>query len=35
MSVLREKLDHLIGQTELEVSEKQRSQLVGYVELLN
>ncbi len=29
MSVLREKLDHLIGQTELEVSEKQRSQLVG------
>ena len=35
MSALREKLDHLIGQTELEVSEKQRSQLVGYVELLN
>ncbi|MEZ9580101.1 MULTISPECIES: 16S rRNA (guanine(527)-N(7))-methyltransferase RsmG [unclassified Vibrio] len=35
MSALREKLDHLIGQTELEVSEKQRGQLVGYVELLN
>ncbi|KZX70172.1 16S rRNA methyltransferase G [Vibrio sp. HI00D65] len=35
MSVLREKLDHLIGQTDLEVSEKQRRQLVGYVELLN
>ncbi len=35
MSALREKLDHLISQTDLEVSDKQRSQLVGYVELLN
>ena len=35
MSALREKLDHLISQTNLEVSDKQRGQLVGYVELLN
>ncbi len=35
MSVLRTKLDALIAQTELEVSEKQRAQLVGYVELLD
>ena len=35
MSALREKLDHLISQTDLEVSDKQRGQLVGYVELLN
>ncbi|MEZ9059789.1 16S rRNA (guanine(527)-N(7))-methyltransferase RsmG [Vibrio pelagius] len=35
MSTLREKLDHLISQTDLEVSDKQRGQLVGYVELLN
>ncbi|OLQ91153.1 16S rRNA (guanine(527)-N(7))-methyltransferase [Vibrio panuliri] len=35
MSVLRQKLDELIAQTDLEVSERQREQLVGYVELLN
>ena len=29
MSALREKLDHLISQTDLEVSDKQRGQLVG------
>ncbi|MCW8335099.1 16S rRNA (guanine(527)-N(7))-methyltransferase RsmG [Vibrio paucivorans] len=35
MSSLNNKLDQLIGQTQLEVSAKQRSQLVGYVEMLN
>ena len=35
MSALRTKLDALIAQTELEVSETQREQLVGYVEMLN
>ncbi|EKO3457084.1 16S rRNA (guanine(527)-N(7))-methyltransferase RsmG [Vibrio fluvialis] len=35
MSSLRVKLDALIAQTDLEVSEHQREQLVGYVELLN
>ncbi|GAK87197.1 rRNA small subunit 7-methylguanosine (m7G) methyltransferase GidB [Vibrio ponticus] len=35
MSVLRQKLDALLAQTDLEVSERQREQLVGYVELLN
>ncbi|ASO28004.1 16S rRNA (guanine(527)-N(7))-methyltransferase RsmG [Vibrio anguillarum] len=35
MSELRTRLDDLIGQTDLEVNELQRSQLVGYVELLN
>ncbi|ENM6579042.1 16S rRNA (guanine(527)-N(7))-methyltransferase RsmG [Vibrio fluvialis] len=35
MNSLRVKLDALIAQTELEVSEHQREQLVGYVELLN
>ncbi|WP_158132865.1 16S rRNA (guanine(527)-N(7))-methyltransferase RsmG [Vibrio navarrensis] len=35
MSALRAKLDVLIAQTSLEVSDKQRQQLVGYVELLH
>ena len=35
MSSLRQKLDDLILQTELSVSERQREQLIGYVELLN
>ncbi|WP_100268766.1 16S rRNA (guanine(527)-N(7))-methyltransferase RsmG [Vibrio fluvialis] len=35
MNSLRVKLDALIAQTDLEVSEQQREQLVGYVELLN
>ncbi|WP_342607818.1 16S rRNA (guanine(527)-N(7))-methyltransferase RsmG [Vibrio tritonius] len=35
MTLLRVKLDSLIAQTSLEVSEQQREQLVGYVELLN
>ncbi|MBY8143279.1 16S rRNA (guanine(527)-N(7))-methyltransferase RsmG [Vibrio fluvialis] len=35
MNLLRVKLDALIAQTDLEVSEHQREQLVGYVELLN
>ncbi|WP_068715814.1 16S rRNA (guanine(527)-N(7))-methyltransferase RsmG [Vibrio tritonius] len=35
MTQLRVKLDSLIAQTSLEVSEQQREQLVGYVELLN
>ncbi|WP_394252404.1 16S rRNA (guanine(527)-N(7))-methyltransferase RsmG [Vibrio profundi] len=35
MSALREKLDQLLSQTELEVTDKQREQLVGYVEMLN
>jgi 16S rRNA (guanine527-N7)-methyltransferase len=35
MTRLRERLDQLIAQTDLEVSERQRSQLVGYVEMLN
>ncbi len=35
MNPLRIKLDSLIAQTDLEVSDQQRSQLVGYVELLN
>ncbi len=35
MSALRTRLDELIAQTDLEVSEKQREQLVGYVELLD
>lgn len=33
--MLRDKLDQLIDQTDLLVSEQQRDQLVGYVELLN
>jgi 16S rRNA (guanine527-N7)-methyltransferase len=32
---LHEKLDQLIAQTDLDVSQHQREQLVGYVELLN
>lgn len=32
---LRAKLDSLIAKTDLDVSEKQREQLLGYVELLN
>ncbi len=35
MTLLRSKLDSLIAQTELEVSELQREKLVGYVELLH
>ncbi|MDG3086762.1 16S rRNA (guanine(527)-N(7))-methyltransferase RsmG [Vibrio hannami] len=35
MNPLRTKLDSLLLQTELDVSEQQRQQLVGYVELLN
>ncbi|MBY7911968.1 16S rRNA (guanine(527)-N(7))-methyltransferase RsmG [Vibrio fluvialis] len=35
MNSLRVKLDALIAQTDLEVSEHQREQLVGYVELLD
>ncbi|MDN3697405.1 16S rRNA (guanine(527)-N(7))-methyltransferase RsmG [Vibrio clamense] len=35
MSVLRIKLDQLLAQTDLEVNENQREQLVGYVEMLN
>lgn len=35
MTQLRVKLDSLIAQTSLELSEQQREQLVGYVELLN
>ncbi|NOH55910.1 16S rRNA (guanine(527)-N(7))-methyltransferase RsmG [Vibrio coralliilyticus] len=35
MSALRSQLDALIAQTTLEVSERQRDQLVGYVEMLN
>lgn len=35
MSALRAKLDALIAQTSLEVSDKQRQQLIGYVELLH
>ncbi len=35
MDPLRVKLDSLIAQTDLSVSEHQRDQLVGYVELLN
>lgn len=35
MSALQTKLDSLIAQTDLDVSEKQREQLVGYVELLD
>ncbi|AVH31681.1 16S rRNA (guanine(527)-N(7))-methyltransferase RsmG [Vibrio fluvialis] len=35
MNSLRVKLDALIAQTDLKVSEHQREQLVGYVELLN
>ncbi|EKO3501755.1 16S rRNA (guanine(527)-N(7))-methyltransferase RsmG [Vibrio fluvialis] len=35
MNSLRVKLDALIAQTDLDVSEHQREQLVGYVELLN
>lgn len=35
MSALREKLDQLLSQTDLEVNDLQRSQLVGYVEMLN
>ena len=35
MTQLRVKLDSLIAQTSLDVSERQREQLVGYVELLN
>ena len=35
MSQLRTQLDALIAQTELEVSEQQRQQLIGYVEMLD
>ncbi|MGR5120115.1 16S rRNA (guanine(527)-N(7))-methyltransferase RsmG [Vibrio astriarenae] len=35
MSALRAKLDQLLAQTDLEVSERQREQLVGYVILLD
>ncbi|UUM30607.1 16S rRNA (guanine(527)-N(7))-methyltransferase RsmG [Vibrio japonicus] len=35
MSTLRSKLDALISQTDLDVSDKQREQLVGFVEMLN
>ncbi|MDF5512520.1 class I SAM-dependent methyltransferase, partial [Vibrio parahaemolyticus] len=35
MSALRTKLDSLSAKTDLEVSEQQREQLVGYVELLD
>ncbi|SON51232.1 16S rRNA (guanine(527)-N(7))-methyltransferase RsmG [Vibrio tapetis] len=35
MSALRLKLDQLIDQTDLEVNDHQRDQLVGYVEMLN
>ncbi|NVD05818.1 16S rRNA (guanine(527)-N(7))-methyltransferase RsmG [Vibrio sp. JPW-9-11-11] len=35
MSELRSQLDALIAQTDLSVSEKQRDQLVGYVEMLH
>ena len=35
MSTLRTRLDALIAQTDLQVSEKQREQVVGYVELLD
>ncbi|MDA0119959.1 16S rRNA (guanine(527)-N(7))-methyltransferase RsmG [Vibrio sp. T11.5] len=35
MSVLRRQLDSLIAKTTLEVSDRQREQLVGYVEMLN
>lgn len=35
MSALRAKLDALIGQTDLVVSERQREQLLGYVALLH
>ncbi|MBW3698383.1 16S rRNA (guanine(527)-N(7))-methyltransferase RsmG [Vibrio sp. T187] len=35
MSALREKLDQLLSQTDLQVTDKQREQLVGYVEMLN
>ncbi|MCG9584672.1 16S rRNA (guanine(527)-N(7))-methyltransferase RsmG [Vibrio tubiashii] len=35
MSQLRTQLDELIAQTDLEVSPRQREQLVGYVEMLN
>jgi len=35
MNAIRLKLDQLIDQTDLEVSDHQREQLVGYVELLN
>ncbi|USD65295.1 16S rRNA (guanine(527)-N(7))-methyltransferase RsmG [Vibrio sp. SCSIO 43136] len=35
MSTLRATLDKLIAQTDLEVNERQREQLVGYVEMLD
>ncbi len=35
MSTLRIKLDALISQTDLDVSDRQREQLVGYVEMLD
>tara|TARA_Y100001960_G_scaffold304855_1_gene358472 strand:- start:335 stop:967 length:633 start_codon:yes stop_codon:yes gene_type:complete len=35
MTQLRSKLDALIAQTDLQVSDLQRNQLVGYVEMLN
>jgi 16S rRNA (guanine527-N7)-methyltransferase len=35
MTTLRTRLDQLIAQTDLEVSEYQREQLIGYVALLN
>ncbi len=35
MSLLREKLDQLVEQTDLTVTERQSEQLVGYVEMLN
>lgn len=35
MTLLPEKLDQLVEQTDLTVTERQREQLVGYVEMLN
>jgi len=35
MSLLRQKLDQLIDQTDLSVTDHQRDQLIGYVEMLN
>ncbi|CAH8230608.1 16S rRNA (guanine(527)-N(7))-methyltransferase RsmG [Vibrio aestuarianus] len=35
MSELRTRLDQLVSQTDLEVNEQQRNQLVGYVEMLD
>ncbi|MDE1329990.1 16S rRNA (guanine(527)-N(7))-methyltransferase RsmG [Vibrio aestuarianus] len=35
MSELRTRLDQLVSQTDLEVNEQQRNQLIGYVEMLD